>query len=239
MADSIARKRVLIVDDEPQIAEVVQAYLEREGLDAQSCATVAEALSALEQVVPDLLVLDVTLPDGSGLDVLRAAAAPGARVPTIMLTARTEEADRIVGLELGADDYVTKPFSPRELVARVRSLLRRVAATGAPSPASRATRKTRVGDLEIDHDFHEVRVAGRPANLTATEFKILTLLAENPGEVFTRSHLLDRLNDDGEIYERTLDRHINNLRKKIEQDPRNPAYVLTVYGTGYKMRRDL
>jgi two-component system, OmpR family, alkaline phosphatase synthesis response regulator PhoP len=239
MADSITRKRVLIVDDEPQIAEVVQAYLEREGLNAQSCATVAEALSALEQGIPDLLVLDVTLPDGSGLDVLRAAAAPGARVPTIMLTARTDEADRIVGLELGADDYVTKPFSPRELVARVRSLLRRVAATGAPSPAGRATRKTRVGDLEIDHDFHEVRVAGRPANLTATEFKILALLADNAGEVFTRSHLLDRLGDDGEIYERTLDRHINNLRKKIEQDPRNPAYVLTVYGTGYKMRRDL
>jgi DNA-binding response OmpR family regulator len=164
---------------------------------------------------------------------------PGARVPTIMLTARGDEADRIVGLELGADDYVTKPFSPRELVARVRSLLRRAGEAGTPSALGRATRKTRVGELEIDHDFHEVRVAGRPANLTATEFKLLALLADNPGEVFTRSHLLDRLGDDGEIYERTLDRHINNLRKKIEQDPRKPAYVLTVYGTGYKMRRDL
>jgi two-component system, OmpR family, alkaline phosphatase synthesis response regulator PhoP len=239
MAAHNVRKRVLIVDDEPQIAEIVQIYLEREGLAAQSCATVAEALSALEGGAPDLLVLDVTLPDGSGLDVLRAASVPGARVPTIMLTARADEADRIVGLEMGADDYVTKPFSPRELVARVRSLLRRTGEAGAPSTAGRATRKTRVGELEIDHDFHEVRVAGRPANLTATEFKILALLADNPGEVFTRSHLLDRLGDDGEIYERTLDRHINNLRKKIEQDPRNPAYVLTVYGTGYKMRRDL
>jgi two-component system, OmpR family, alkaline phosphatase synthesis response regulator PhoP len=239
MAAPNARRRVLIVDDEPQIAEIVQAYLEREGLAAQSCGTVAEALSALERCAPDVLVLDVTLPDGSGLDVLRAASAPGARVPTIMLTARTDEADRIVGLELGADDYVTKPFSPRELVARVRALLRRTGQAAVPSPAGRATRKTRVGELEVDHDFHEVRVAGRPANLTATEFKILALLADNPGEVFTRSHLLDRLGDDGEIYERTLDRHINNLRKKIEQDPRNPAYVLTVYGTGYKMRRDL
>lgn len=202
-----------------------------------TATSVAEALTALAGSTPDLLVLDVTLPDGSGLDVLRAASASDARTPTIMLTARGEEADRIVGLELGADDYVTKPFSPRELVARVRSLLRRIGESAVTTAAVSSARKTRIGDLEIDHGFHEVTMNGESTPLTATEFKILSLLAENPGEVFTRSHLLDRLGDDGEIYERTLDRHINNLRKKIERDPRNPEYVVTVYGVGYKMRK--
>lgn len=232
------RKRVLLVDDEPEIANVLRTYLEREGLVVETCGTVADALVLLGHEAPDILVLDVTLPDGSGLDVLRAAAAPGSRIPTLMLTARSDEADRVVGLELGADDYVTKPFSPREVVARVRSILRRVGENAAPTASGRANRKTRIGDLEIDHDFHEVSVAGGATALTATEFKILTLLAENPGEVFTRAHLLDRLGDDGEVYERTLDRHINNLRKKIEKNPRNPEYVLTVYGVGYKMRRN-
>lgn len=231
------RRRILVVDDEPQITDLLDAYLEREGMVVEVCASVADALSALERFAPDVLVLDITLADGSGLDVLRAASSPNTRIPTIMLTARAEEADRIVGLELGADDYVTKPFSPRELVARVRALLRRTAEDPAQRSSGKLTRRTRVGDLEIDYNFHEVSVAGKPITLTATEFKILTLLAENPGEVFTRSHLLDRLGDDGEIFERTLDRHINNLRKKIEKDPRNPEYVVTVYGVGYKMRK--
>lgn len=227
---------MLLVDDEPEIADVLRRYLEREGLCVETCGTVSDALVRLGRDAPDILVLDVTLPDGSGLDVLRAASVPGSRIPTLMLTARSDEADRIVGLELGADDYVTKPFSPREVVARVRSILRRV---GEPStPGSRkVTRKSRIGELEIDHDFHEVSIEGQATALTATEFKILTVLAENPGEVFSRAHLLDRLGDDGEVYERTLDRHINNLRKKLEKDPRNPEYVLTVYGVGYKMRR--
>lgn len=230
------RKRVLLVDDESKIIEVLRAYLEREGLVVESAGTVAGALEALSRLRPDMLILDITLPDGSGLDVLRSAATPEGRIPSIMLTARTDEADRVVGLELGADDYVTKPFSPREVVARVRALFRRIE-EHVSSPAQRATKKTVVADLEIDHEFHEVQIAGRAANLTATEFRILGLLAENPGEVFTRGHLLDRLNDSGEIFERTLDRHINNLRKKVEPDPRNPEYVLTVYGVGYKMRR--
>ncbi|MGB9652506.1 MAG: response regulator transcription factor [Candidatus Cybelea sp.] len=230
------RKRVLLVDDEPEIADVLRAYLEREGLFVETCGTVADALVLLGHEAPDILVLDVTLPDGSGLDVLRAASAPGSRIPTLMLTARSDEADRVVGLELGADDYVSKPFSPREVVARVRSILRRVGEPATPPP-SKVTRRTRIGELEIDHDFHEVSIEGRVTALTATEFKILTVLAENPGEVFSRAHLLDRLGDDGEVYERTLDRHINNLRKKLEKDPRNPEYVLTVYGVGYKMRR--
>jgi DNA-binding response OmpR family regulator len=198
---------------------------------------VADALAALERFTPDVLVLDITLPDGTGLDVLRATARPDGRIPTIMLTARADEADRIVGLELGADDYVTKPFSPRELTARVHSLLRRTVATRVATIATKPSRKTRIGGLEVDHNFHEVTADGRSANLTATEFKILALLAQNPGEVFSRAHLLDRLGDDGEIFERTLDRHINNLRKKIESDPANPTYVLTVYGVGYRMRK--
>ncbi|MBV8345081.1 MAG: response regulator transcription factor [Candidatus Eremiobacteraeota bacterium] len=230
------KKRIVVVEDEPDIAEIVREYLERDGFSVEVAGTVTGALDALQRGTPDALLLDITLPDGSGLDVLRAAALPEARVPTIMLTARADEADRIIGLELGADDYVTKPFSPREVLARVRSLLRRTGETAAAT-AGKPTRKTRIAELEIDHDFHELSIAGKTASLTATEFKILALLAENPGEVFTRSHLLDRLGDDGAIYERTLDRHINNLRKKIEKDPRNPEYVLTVYGTGYKMRR--
>ncbi|HEY2476748.1 MAG TPA: response regulator transcription factor [Candidatus Cybelea sp.] len=231
------RKRVLVVDDEPESTELLRGYLEREGMLVETCGSVAEAIAALERDAPDLLVLDVSLPDGSGFDILRAAALPSARIPTIMLTGRSEEADRIVGLELGADDYVTKPFSPREVVARVRSLFRRIDASAERAVDRRTNRKTCVGSLEIDHDFREVSVVGRSTNLTATEFKILSLLAENPGEVFTRAHLLDRLGDEGDIFERTLDRHINNLRRKIENDPRNPEYVLTVYGIGYKMSR--
>jgi len=230
------RPRVLIVEDEPRVSDVVGAYLEREGMSVQTCRGVAEALGALARFAPAILVLDVTLPDGSGLDVLRAASLPGSHVPTILLTGRVEEADRVVGLELGADDYVTKPFSPREFVARVRALLRRTSEEAARLSKEKP-RQTRIGELEIDYTFHEIKMNGRPTSLTATEFKIIALLAQNPGEVFTRSHLLDRLGDDGEIYERTLDRHVNNLRKKIERDPRNPEYVVTVYGVGYKMRR--
>ena len=230
------RKRVLLVDDEPQIVEVVRSYLTREGFTVEGCGSVESATRAIARNRPDLLVLDINLPDGSGLDVLRLAANDGHRIPAIMLTARVEEADRIVGLELGADDYVTKPFSPREVVARVRALFRRLAEREVTRTNDRE--RTRVGDLEIDHRFHEVRLNGHPIELTATEFRILSVLAENPGEVFTRPHLLDVLEDGGQIFERTLDRHINNLRKKIERDPAKPQYVLTVYGVGYKLRRD-
>ncbi len=227
---------MLVVDDEPEIAGIVRAYLEREGMIVETCGNVADALAVIERFAPDVLILDVSLPDGNGLDVLRASSANG-RVPTIMLTARGEESDRVLGLELGADDYVTKPFSPRELVARVRSLLRRMSHEATRGANGTPARRTRIGELEIDHTFYEVSIAGEPANLTPTEFKILAILAENAGEVFTRSHLLDRLHDDGEIFERTLDRHVNNLRKKIEKDPHNPEYVVTVYGIGYKVRK--
>lgn len=225
-------KRVLVVDDEPQILDVVAAYLTRDGFSAHTASSVALAIEEIERSQPDVMILDINLPDGTGLDVLRRSAAQR-RVPTILLTARAGETDRIVGLELGADDYVTKPFSPGELVARVRALLRRVSETVAV-PAGTAIK---IRDLEIDSARHEVRVSGHVANLTPSEFKILGVLARSPEQVFTRAQLLDELGDDGEIYERTLDRHVNNLRKKIEPDAQEPQYVVTVYGVGYKMRR--
>lgn len=175
------------------------------------------------------MILDVNLPDGSGLDVLRQGAIGAERVPAIVLSARGGESDRIVGLELGADDYVTKPFSPRELMARIHAVLRRV---GAATPAYRSLH---IGSLEIDLGSHEARVGGRDANLTATEFRILSVFASSPGEVFTRATLLERLRDTGRIFERTLDRHINNLRQKIEPGSRNPTYIVTIYGVGYKL----
>lgn len=227
-------KRILIVDDEPQIGEVLSAYLQREGFDTGVSTSVHDATQELEAHPPDLMVLDITLPDGSGLDILRTVQER--RMPVIMLTARAEEVDRIVGLELGADDYISKPFSPREVVARVRAVIRRTddarASEGSPS-----NQHVRIGGLDIDLTAHEVRVNGKLAALTPSEFRILTVLAEHGGQVFTRSQLLDRLNDDGSIFERTLDRHINNLRKKIEPNPQEPEYVLTVYGVGYKMKK--
>lgn len=228
-------RRVLVLEDEPRTVEVLDSYLRGDGFETTLCATVEEAFAQLHRAKPDLMILDVSLPDGSGLDVLRETRSSGMRVPAIVLTARGEESDRIVGLELGADDYVTKPFSPREVVARVRALLRRV--DERSSRETGAEKSLRVGSLEIDSGAHEARIDGKLANLTATEFRILEILAGSPGEVFTRTQLLDRLQDGGNIYERTLDRHINNLRKKIERDSRDPQYVLTVYGVGYKLKR--
>ncbi|MEO9169767.1 MAG: response regulator transcription factor [Candidatus Baltobacteraceae bacterium] len=224
-------KRVLIVDDEEQIGEVLGAYLRLEGFEPTVRTTLADALAELAHGPPDLMLLDITLPDGSGLDILRATA--GTRIPTIMLTARAEELDRIVGLELGADDYITKPFSTREVVARVRAVMRRT--NGDKQIKSREI--IRIGELEIDVEEHEVRVREEIVRLTPSEFTLLEILARNPGQVFTRSQLLDALKDDGSVFERTLDRHINNLRKKIEANVEQPEYVQTVYGVGYKMRK--
>jgi len=228
------RRAVLLVEDEPEIRRALVSYLERDGLEVVPCGTRAEALSAYEHSEPDLMLLDITLPDGSGLDLLRRAHDGGRRTPAIMLTARAEEVDRIVGLELGADDYITKPFSPREVVARVHAVLRR-AQPRDDSPRTAAS-AVLIDHLEIDLGAYEVRIGGRSADVTATEFRILRVFAENAGQTFTRAALLDKLNDDGSIYERTLDRHINNLRKKIEPDPANPKYLVTVYGVGYKMK---
>jgi DNA-binding response OmpR family regulator len=228
-------KRILIVDDEPQIGEVLSAYLRQESFETVVRGTVGSAVAEIEQNRPDMMILDITLPDGSGLDILRRSAE-GTRIPTIMLTARSEEVDRIVGLELGADDYIVKPFSPREVVARVRAVLRRVVETsGQPDETFNVER---IRDLEIDEGAHEVRMNGQLVPVTPAEFRILSVLVQNAGQVLTRSQLLDLVHDDGSIFERTLDRHINNLRRKIEPKPEDPSYIVTVYGVGYKLRKD-
>lgn len=228
-----AGKRILIVDDEPQIGEVLSAYLKQESFETVVCGTVASALAELERERPDMMILDITLPDGSGLDILRRGVE-AKRIPTIMLTARSDEVDRVVGLELGADDYVVKPFSPREVVARVRAVMRRAAAQ-----AEGDERKAlHVKDLEIDEGAHEVRVGGSLVSITPAEFRILHALVQNAGQVLTRAQLLDLVHDEGSIFERTLDRHINNLRRKVEPNPDDPVYIVTVYGVGYKLRKD-
>lgn len=228
----VSNERILVVEDEPEIAEVVKAYLLREGFQVDVKGDGTSAVSAAERELPSLMIVDVGLPEMNGFEVYRKVAET-ARVPTIFLTARSDEVDRIVGLELGADDYVVKPFSPRELVARVRAVLRRI--TSPPSPT--VGHVLRVHDLTVDLDAHDVRRGDTHIDLTPAEFRIISALAAEPGRVFSRPQLLDKLDDDGAIYERTLDRHINNLRKKLEPNPDQPIYVLTVYGVGYKMRK--
>ena len=222
-------KKILVVDDEPQIMRVLKGYLEAAGFQVVPAYDGMEALAAFRHATPDLIVLDLMLPQVDGLDVARAIRREG-NVPIIMLTARVDEADRLIGLELGADDYVTKPFSPREVVARVRAVLRR--AGGGPEPASRTLS---TGDVTLDMDKRQASVAGRLVELTPTEFDLLAVLVESPGRVFSRMQLLDKLQGYAyEGYERTIDAHVKNLRQKIEADPKHPSYVLTVYGLGYK-----
>ncbi len=227
------RKHILIVDDEPQIGEVVGEYLKRDGFATTVLGTKLEALNALAATAPDLVILDITLPDGSGLDVLRSIQPR--RIPTILLTARAAETDRVVGLELGADDYICKPFSPREVLARVRSVLRRYA--GATEAERQPGDVIRIDALEIDVREHAASVGPRPVHLTPSEFKLLFTLAKHPGQTLSRGQLLDAMRDDGSIFERTLDRHVNNIRKKIEDDPSEPYYLQTVYGVGYRLRK--
>jgi len=219
---------VLVVEDEPKIAQLVRDYLEHAGFKATLARDGRAALAAVARDRPDLVVLDLRLPDMDGLDVTRLLRKESA-VPIIMLTARDEESDKLVGLELGADDYVTKPFSPKELVARVRTVLRR-------SEAARATSDLlRTGDLVVDLARMHVTVDGRAAELTATELQLLAAMVRAPGRVFTRGQLLDAIHGVAfEAYERAIDAHVKNIRRKIEADPRRPRYVLTVYGVGYK-----
>jgi two-component system alkaline phosphatase synthesis response regulator PhoP len=221
-------KRILIVDDEPKIVRVLRGYLETAGFQVIAAYDGTEALAAFRNEAPDLIVLDLMLPEVDGLDVARAIRRES-DVPIIMLTARVDEADRLIGLELGADDYVTKPFSPREVVARVRAVLRRA---GGSEPTSRVLA---AGDVTLDLDKRRATISGRPVELTPTEFDLLATLVENPGRVFSRMQLLDKIQGyTYEGYERTVDAHVKNLRQKIEEDPKHPDYILTVYGLGYK-----
>jgi two-component system alkaline phosphatase synthesis response regulator PhoP len=219
---------ILVVDDEPRIVKLARDYLEQGGFRVVTAADGTTALAVARHERPDLIVLDLNLPGTDGLDVCRALRRES-DVPIIMLTARVEETDRLIGLELGADDYITKPFSPRELVARVRAVLRRVRG-GVHQPGL-----VRAGDLEIDLNGHRVTRAGEAIQLTRTEFNLLATLAQHPGQTFTRAQLLDRLHGVAhEGFDRSIDAHVKNLRRKLEVDPLEPRYVLTVYGVGYK-----
>jgi len=219
---------VLVVEDEPQIAEIAKDYLEHAGFVVVTTGDGVDALALARERRPDLVVLDLGLRRLDGLDVAKRLRRDGA-TPIIMLTARVEESDRLIGLEIGADDYVTKPFSPRELVARVRAVLRRAAPPGAADAVLQR------GDLTIDQARLRVSRKGRPVELTATEFQLLATLARQPGRVFTRAQLLDAVRGtEIESYERAIDTHVKNIRRKLEADPHDPTYVLTVYGAGYR-----
>ncbi len=219
-------QRVLVVDDEPTVRDVVARYLERDGYVVREISDGTEVAAAVESFRPDLVVLDVMLPGRSGLDVLRDL---GHSVPVILLTARTDESDRVLGLELGADDYVVKPFSPRELVARVRSVLRR---SGAPKGAAVLTFE----ELQIDTAAREVRVSDEVIALTAKEFDVLAHLASHPRQVFSRAQLLESVWDSSPEYQdpATVTVHVRRVRNKIERDPEQPRWIATVWGVGYR-----
>ncbi len=223
---------ILMIEDEVELARVVQSYLEQAGMSVRVETRGDRGLLAWEQMRPDLVLLDLNLPGKDGLDVAREIRRKG-DTPIIMVTARAEETDRLIGLELGADDYIVKPYSPREVVARVRAVLRRA---GAPAAAAR---RLSVGDVEIDLDAHSVRRAGQEINLTPTEFQLLAVLAGQPGRVFSRLQLLEAIQGTAyEGYERTIDAHIKNLRAKLEPDPHQPQYIETVFGVGYRFHKD-
>lgn len=222
-------RTILVVEDEPQIAALVRDYLEHAGFAVLAATDGRAGLTLARARRPDAIVLDLGLPVIDGLDVIRALRRDST-VPIVVLTARGDETDRVTGLELGADDYVVKPFSPKELVARVRAVLRRVEA------AVRPTEQLRAGDLELDLGRHRVTVAGRVIELTPTEFELLATLAREPGRVFTRGQLLDAVHGFSlETYERAIDGHIKNLRRKLEPDPAAARYVRTVHGVGYAL----
>jgi DNA-binding response OmpR family regulator len=221
---------VLLVEDEKKLRELIRSYLERAGFTVLSTDSGAEAITLAVSAAPDLVVLDLGLPDVSGETVAREVRATGA-VPILMLTAKAAEEDRIAGLELGADDYVTKPFSPRELVLRVQAILRRGAPPARPGAASYGGRI-----LVIDEPRREVTVRGAGVDLTPTEWGILVALATVPGRVYSRSELINRVRGyEFEGYERTVDSHVKNLRRKVEGDPGSPVIVQTVFGGGYRL----
>ena len=222
---------VLVVDDEPAIVEIVRDYLADAGYRVSTARSGAEALRQVRSILPDLIVLDLGLPELDGLDVARTIRQ-SSRVPIIMLTARSDEADRIVGLELGADDYLVKPFSPRELLARVRAVLRR---SGAAAESD-DDRPLVVGELTVDPLRRLVTIGGRAVDVTATEFDLLAHMAAAPGRVFTRRQLMETIHGAAvDAGERAIDAHVKNLRRKIEADPHRPQRLVTVHGVGYRL----
>jgi two-component system alkaline phosphatase synthesis response regulator PhoP len=224
----MAGKKVLVVDDDAKTVELVKLYLNRDGYRVLTAYDGLEALQLARESHPDIIVLDLMLPGIDGLEVCRILRAES-DVPIIMLTAMTTDHDRLTGLNLGADDYVTKPFSPRELAARVRAVLRRL-------PGERGPAEIKHGELTLDLLKHEAFLAGKLLNLTPIEFKLLGVLAKEPGRVFSRAQIIEKaFGYDFDGFDRTIDVHILNLRRKIEPDPRHPKYIKTVYGAGYKL----
>jgi DNA-binding response OmpR family regulator len=218
--------KILIVEDDQSIAKAISLYLGKAGFEPLIARDGRQALIAFQQEAPALIVLDLLLPELDGWDVTRVIRRESA-VPIIMLTSRSEEADRVSGLELGADDYISKPFSLRELLARIRAVLRRLHGELTPP--------IYVGEIKLDLDRRQLRHEGQLVELTPTEFELLSLLAQNPGKVFTRLQLLERIRGSTyECFDRTVDVHIRNLRKKLERDPKDPRYILTVQGVGYR-----
>jgi two-component system alkaline phosphatase synthesis response regulator PhoP len=223
----MADKKVLVVDDDVKTVELVRLYLDRDGYQVLTAYDGVEALRLAHENYPDLIVLDLMLPDIDGLEVCRTLRRES-DVPIIMLTARTTDQDKLTGLDLGADDYITKPFSPKELVARVRAVLRRL-------PGERGPEEIKSGELNMNFTTHEAWFADRPLNLTSIEFKLLGVLAKEPGKVFSRANLIaEALGYDFEGFDRTIDVHVLNLRRKLEPDPTHPKYIKTIYGVGYK-----
>jgi DNA-binding response OmpR family regulator len=222
-------KKIFIVEDEPQIVKVLKTYLEKAGYHVVTAGNGKDAPGIFQHEKPDFLILDLSLPGMDGLEVCKAIRKVS-NVPILMLTARVEEADKLIGLELGADDYVIKPFSPREVVARVRTIFRRAAAEPVSANIIQA------GDLQIDLDQHSVMLSDRLVELTPTEFDLLVVLARQPRRVFSRLQLMEQAQGSAyEGYERTIDAHIKNIRLKLEPDPKKPVYIQTVFGVGYKM----
>lgn len=225
-------KKILVVDDEPRLVSVVEAYLKQEGFDVATASNGQDALFVARESKPDLIILDVMMPEMDGFEFMRAHRRE-AETPIILLTAKVEEDDKVIGLELGADDYVTKPFRPRELVARVRAVLRRAGQTRPEAAVIRAS------NIALDRERHTVEVGEQYVDLTPSEFDLLAALMSVPGRAFSRLELLDRIQGVAyEGYERTIDVHIKNLRSKVEPKPKEPHYIQTVYGVGYRFVRE-
>ncbi len=224
------KKTVMVVDDEERMRSLLRSYLSQEGYRIITAADGREAMQRVRHEKPDAIILDIMMPEMDGWEFMRSYREEGHSEPVIMLTARVDDADQVLGLELGADDYVTKPFSPRVLVARLRALLRRA---GMQAPEAKVLR---VADIMLDRSAHRVEVGGEAVDLTPSEFDLLSTLMSAPGRVFSRSELLERLQGIAyEGYERTIDVHVRNLRAKIEPEPSEPRYVETVYGVGYRL----
>jgi two-component system response regulator RegX3 len=233
--EEVKARRALIVDDEPKIVEILSAYLKDEGFSVTGVSDGGQAMEKALAEAYDVILLDLNLPTVSGVEIFKAVRK-ASNVPILMITSRSDDVDRIVGLELGADDYISKPFNPREVVARVKNILGRV--ERAPSVVRVEHDVQRIGDLEVDRTGHEIRVRGKLVRLTPMEYRILDVLVSNAGAALTRAQLLDKISTDStDVFDRTLDKHVANLRHKIGDDPSHPRYIVTVQGVGYKFTR--